>query len=82
LNPPPAGSKTDTGQGVTQTVAEHLARSLACEPQKPAAEGPAAKPTASPVDRDLARVVDAWPALPAPLKAAVLALIRIAKPAP
>jgi hypothetical protein len=33
-------------------------------------------------DPDLARVVAAWPELPAPLKAAVLALIATATPAP
>ena len=33
-------------------------------------------------DRDLARVVAAWPILPAPIKAAVLALLAAAPPGP
>jgi hypothetical protein len=32
-----------------------------------------------PTDPDLARVLDAWPTLPAPIKAAVLALIQTAE---
>jgi hypothetical protein len=35
-----------------------------------------------PADPDLARVVAAWPSLPEPIKAAVLALVRAALPDP
>jgi hypothetical protein len=32
-----------------------------------------------PADADLARIISAWPTLPAPIKAAVLALLDAAK---
>jgi hypothetical protein len=33
----------------------------------------------APIDQELAAVVDAWPALPAAIKAGILAMIRAAK---
>ena len=42
--------------------------------------GPSTKPPAAPVDPDLARVVTAWPNLPEPIRAPMLAMIASACP--
>jgi hypothetical protein len=57
----------------------NIHRGLRQAPPPPAAQGkrPASTPTP-----DLARVIDAWPALPDPIKAAVLALVNAAATLP
>jgi hypothetical protein len=50
----------------------------ATEPQK-AAQNPAQfGPVTSTIDPDVSRVIDAWPTLPAPIRAAILALVNSA----
>lgn len=44
-----------------------------------AAESAAAGAENGPVDPDLQAVIDAWPALPAAVKAGILAMVRAAK---
>ena len=49
------------------------------DPHNPAEHSSNATPT-TPLDADLAQVLAAWPTLPAPLRAAVMALVGSAKP--
>jgi hypothetical protein len=44
-------------------------------PSRSAAKSGAVETNATPIDADLARVMAAWPALPEPIRRAVLALI-------
>ena len=55
-----------------------LPQALTRESQKPAAEGPSTSTPAQPLDPDLARVVNAWPTLPEPIRRAIRALIESA----
>jgi hypothetical protein len=50
------------------------------QPAAGGAKSGAASPDRSPADPDLARLVDAWPTLPPPIRAAVLALVETALP--
>jgi hypothetical protein len=43
------------------------------------AESGAVFTQAAPIDSELALVIKAWPALPEPIKAGILAIIRLAK---
>jgi hypothetical protein len=61
----PDGSAQDaSGKKTSGKRSKRRARALSFSSAEPA-----------PLDPDLARVMDAWPDLPAPLKAAVLALV-------
>jgi hypothetical protein len=61
-----------------RTGREHLANSSATAhiSGEPEAKGEAVQPPKPPVDPDLARLVEAWPALPAALKAGILAMVK------
>jgi hypothetical protein len=60
-----------------------LAHSLAREPEKRTVSTPSdALDLAAALDPGLARVVDAWPALPEPIRRAMLALVDAAPPRP
>jgi hypothetical protein len=70
-----SGVSGDTGfsvlcdEGTNLNSGNHLRRAV----PPVAAQGQRATPNPPP---DLAQVIDAWPALPDPIKAAVLALVR------
>ena len=54
-------------------------RSLRQSPIQNEAESEAVWPNSSPIDADLAAVVDAWPKLPEAIKAGILAMVRAAQ---
>jgi hypothetical protein len=63
-----------------------LAHSLARESQKGPSLAPEAdtsiSPPAGPLDPDLARILDAWPGLPDPIRRAIVALVESATGGP
>jgi hypothetical protein len=70
----PARRKGNARKALAASPPEPLAQTLARESQN----GPTASPSTAPLDADLARVVDAWPTLPAAIRAGVLALVNAA----
>ena len=70
---------SEKGWDGTTTGPAALPQFSARESQKAPSLAPEADPSTSPpagaLDPELARVVQAWPELPAPLKAAVVALV-------
>jgi hypothetical protein len=74
----------DKGRDGTTTGPAALPQFSARESQKAPSLAPEADPSTSPptvpLDPDLARVMRAWPELPVPLKAAVVALVASAAP--
>ena len=67
--------KAKAGRQVTTSSPEPLAYSLARQSPEYRPEGPAASLPAQPLDPDLASVVHAWPDLPEPIRAAMLAMV-------
>jgi hypothetical protein len=61
---------------VSDTDASHLRQSA----KSSAAKSGASSDGSTLCDRELAEVIESWPALPDPIKAGVIALIRAARP--
>ena len=62
-------------QAVTATPQIALAHSLARESQNPPAEALDGAPSTSPLDPDLAKLVNAWPDLPEHMRRTILAMV-------
>ncbi len=70
LSPPANTTQPANPQGVTSSPENVLASRLALSAQKPG--------VSAPDDPDLAAVVEAWPSLPEPVKAGVVAMVKAA----
>jgi hypothetical protein len=79
FEPVASKSQPKIGKQVTQNVEIPLAHSLARESQKCPALAPLTSPPADPIDADLARLVSAWPNLPAAIRRGILAMIDAAR---
>jgi hypothetical protein len=70
--------KGKSSKPLAESPSEPLAQTLARQSQEYAANGPSTSPAAKPLDPDLARLVEAWPALPEAIRWAMLALVASA----
>ena len=68
------GDHASTDNDLRQTIAQKSKN----RPEKQAPDGAGRPEKAPPDDPDLAKVVAAWPTLPDPLKAGILAMVKTA----
>ena len=68
-------SLTPTGLELPAAIAQNT-NDLGNQPSSGAAKSGAVSAASAPSDPDLARLIDAWPTLPGPVRRAVLALVN------